>query len=282
MEISRENVSLDDRLDGITITDDLRNQLVKYAKNKVLKVVNPNLAVVATERSEWGSSGGIGYWDQVRVLYGNQEQMQEWNWRHRFDSDLDKPELVIHDIGKVEVIEKDGGVVVEVEITNVRHPSRKATFAFQPLISQTTILSAEEQQAFTALFQSEKERVLADLIERWTHKPTMPASYPAGMMMPAGTPSYIPYQQPFTHQLVLRTDIGVGAFVTEQQIDHFSTDKQMRHELYLLTHGKTQAELVADSNGYERREGGSFLTIIEVSRSQVLINTKSGKRTIKL
>jgi hypothetical protein len=69
--------------------------------------------------------------------------------------------------------------------------------------------------------------------------------------------------------------------VTAEQIDHRGTDPQMRYTLFVVTEDNKQAEAKAKDHGYER-EGGAFLKIIEVTAEYVVINTKEGKKTIKI
>jgi anti-sigma regulatory factor (Ser/Thr protein kinase) len=82
-------------------------------------------------------------------------------------------------------------------------------------------------------------------------------------------------------QSEVKAEIGVAAFITEEQIDHRVDDPQMRFEMYVVMAGDEKATCRAEDHGYVR-EGGAFLTILEVTADAVTINTKSGKRTITL
>jgi len=234
---------------------------------------------VLTSRSEWGSSGGIGYYDQVRVFCGSQADMKEWQWRDRYSASNDKPWLAVHAIGAVKVSEEDNKVNVEVELVNNRHDNRTATYAFdppKPIAIRT--LSMDEQAAFTAQVEKEVARVMAELNRLWEFKPKMVDPHPMGMGVSDG---YVHYRRPSIKQREFQPEIGVAAFVTEEQIDHRVSDPQIRHELYVLTAGSEKAERKAEDHGYDR-EGGAFLTILEIKAERVVINTKSGKATIAL
>jgi hypothetical protein len=277
-----QETKLAERLGDIVISDELRRQILPYADNKSLVIASSNVAVVLTSRSEWGSSGGIGKFDQVHVFCGSQADMKEWQWRDRYSASNDKPWLRVDAIGAVEVSEKDDKVEVKVELVNKQYGNRTVTYTFDPpKPTAVRTLSMEEQATFIAQVEKEVARVMAELNRLWECKPQMVASYPAGMTMPMGTPTYVPYRQPSIKQREFHPEIGVAAFVTEEQIDHRGSDPQIRYELYVLTAGSEKAERKAEDHGY-RREGGAFLTIIEVGPEHIVINTKSGKQTIML
>ena len=236
-----------------------------------------DVAAVLTSRSEWGSSGGIGYYDQVRVFCGSQADMKEWQWRDRYSASNDKPWLAVHAIGAVKVSKKDNKVNVEVELVNNQHGNRTATYTFDPpKATAVRTLSVDEQATFTAQVEKEVARVMAELNRLHECKPTMVNPHP--MTMADG---YVPYRQPSIKQREFHPEIGIAAFVTEEQIDHRVSDPQIRHELYVLTAGSEKAERKAEDHGYGR-EGGAFLTILEIGAERIVINTKSGKATIAL
>lgn len=281
-ELTEKEVKLNERLGDTVINNELRRQILPHADNKSLVIASSDVAAVLTSRSEWGSSGGIGYYDQVRVFYGSQADMKEWQWRDRYSASNDKPWLAVHAIGAVKMSEKDNKVNVEVELVNNRHGNRTATYIFDPpKPTAVKTLSVDEQATFTAQVEKETARVMAELNRLWECKPQMVASYPAGMTMPMGTPTYVPYRRPSIKQREFHPEIGVAVFVTEEQIDHRVSDPQIRHELYVLSAASEKAECKAEDHGYDR-EGGAFLTILEVGPERIVINTKSGKATISL
>ncbi len=269
-----QDIEIAGRMDCGEIGEELQRQILPYAKDKTLVVATPTVAAVTDSRSEWGSTGGIGYYSQVRVFCGSQNEMQEWQWRDRYNVSKDKPWLAVDHLGEVKVSEKDGKVIVEVELLNNHYPSRTATFTFNPSKAETVqMLSMEAQTAFVTTAENEIARIMDGLNRLWKAKPSQLPDYPDA--------GYVPYRQPSVKQREFRPEIGVAAFVTEEQIDHLGSDRQMRYELYVLTAGSGKAERKADDHGYGR-EGGAFLAILEVKPDRIVINTKRGKSTISL
>jgi hypothetical protein len=212
----------------------------------------------------------------VRVYYGAQSDHQEWQWRDRYSASNDRPYLSIHGLGAITVIENDDNVEIKIELKNRNDSSRSATFIFEKKeVVPVRTLSADEQAKFLATVQSEQQRIMAELERMWGFKSPMVATGPG---WPSG---YQPYQRPRMKQIEVKAEIGVAAFITEEQIDHRVDDPQMRFEMYVVTAGDEKAECKAEDHGYVR-EGGAFLTILEVTADTVTINTKTGKRTISL
>lgn len=276
-ELTEREVKLNERLGDTAISNELRRQILPYADNKSLVIASFNVAAVLTSRSEWGSSDGVGKYDQVRVFCGSQSDLQEWQWRDRYSASNDKPWLAVYSIGAVKTSEKDNKVIVEVELVNNKYSNRTATYTFdppKPTIVKT--LSVDEQATFTAQVEKEVARIMSELNRLWECKPKMVNLYSMST-----ADSYMPYRRPSIKQREFHPEIGVAAFVTEEQIDHWVSDPQIRHELYVLIAGSEKAERKAEDHGYGR-EGGAFLTILEVGQEHIVINTKSRKATISL
>ncbi|MFA6198141.1 MAG: hypothetical protein WC734_03240 [Patescibacteria group bacterium] len=275
-QLEAQKAKLAERFAGVEISDELYAQILKHAVDSTLTISSPNVAAVVTSRSEWGSSGGIGYWSGVRVYYGAQSDHQEWQWRDRYSADNDRPYLSINSLGAITVIETGGKIEITVELKN-RTGSRTTTFIFEKKEAlPVSTLSTKKQAAFLAVVQSEQQRIMAELERMWGFKPQMIAS------TPGSTSGYRSYQRPNMKQSEVRAELGVAAFITEEQIDHHpGGDPQIRFEMYVLTVGDTKAVCKAEDHGYGR-DGGAFLAILEVTADQVVINTKSGKQTISL
>jgi hypothetical protein len=279
--MSSENTKLVELLSAHKVSDALHQNIFDHSEDDnilwdTLTVVNADLAVVKGHRSEWGSTGGIGYWAQCHVFFGPQHKMQEWQWRDRYNPNNDEPWLSFNSFGEVKVLESDGKTEVLVELVHVQHANRRAVFIFEASVSsKATTLSKGDHDAFTIQANAEVERIIADMKRLHEMKPTMPSDYP-------GASGYVHYHQPRVKQLKVHASIGVAAFVVEEQIDHCVTDRQMRHELYVLKHGQGQARQMAEDHGYTRHEGGAFLAILDVTADGVEINTKTGKRQIKI
>jgi len=279
MNVQKLGEKLAEKLAARSITDELREQILPYAENDTLTIVSPDIAVVVTSRSVWGSTGGVGYYDHVRVFYGAQSDIQEWQWRDRFSASNDKHWLRVLGIGNVKVSYAEGKVTIEVELINEGYGNRTATFTFdaaKPPQPNVQRLSPEEQERFVTLVEQEISRIKKDLEELWEYKPKMLNPYPTGVF-----DTYIPYQHPRVRQKEVRAGIGVAAFVTEEQIDHRGSDPQMRYTLYILKAGMEKAEAKAEDHGYSR-EGGAYLTIVKLDAEEVVIETKNGKETIVL
>ncbi|MBD3282298.1 MAG: hypothetical protein GF387_01695 [Candidatus Portnoybacteria bacterium] len=135
-------------------------------------------------------------------------------------------------------------------------------------------LSMKEQATFTAQVEKEVARIMSELNRLWECKPKMVNPHPMSV-----ADSYMLYRQPSIKQREFHPEIGVAAFVTEEQIDHRTSDPQIRYELYVLTAGSEKAERKAEDHGYSR-EGGAFLTILEIDAECIVIKTKNGKKRI--
>lgn len=274
-ERAKQEQQLIERLGAQEISDELRVQLLPYATDQSLVIVNPRIAVKSGERSEYGSVGGIGYYDQVIIFCSSQRQTQEWQWRDRYSASRDRHDLRIDSLGQIEIVEQGGQTIITVEILNKRYNNRTATFCFdRSKTADTKQLSTEEQAAFSIAAECEMARVMAKLERLYELKPQMVGS--------GSQTGYVPYRPPRLKQRELCPEWGIAAFVTEEQIDHVASDPQLRHELFVLTAGMKQAERKAEDHGYERAEGGAFLSIIAIEPGQVIISTKAGKSTINL
>jgi len=275
-------IRIEESLKGQTVSLDTRAYLATVSASD-LKVVDPDTLVFLGSRSEWGSSGGIGYFAQVTAYYRGQTDMQEWQWRDRYSASKDKPWLSVHGIGRVTASEKDGKVQLEVELVNNQHGNRKTSFTFNKAKELPTVkrLPAKDQEIFAANVEKEIARVLEELERLWGYKPQMAASYPAGMSMPMGTPSYVSYQQPMVKERKIRADIGMAAFVTVEQIDHRGSDPQIRFELHVMKFGEEKSRSLCEDHGYGS-EGGAFLVIQDINQEAITVNSKAGKQVIKM
>lgn len=260
-------------VENLDVCAELKLQLSQCEKGN-LTVVSPIIAVVTTDRSEWGSVGGIGYYDQVRVFYKSQSKMQEWQWRDRYSAGNDKPWLSVHGIGEVKVSNEGEKVVIEVELLNAKHGNRRATYEFTPASRDIPILTQSEQAVFVDNVDQEIVRVMANLEDLWKHKPEMPSPGPSAS-------GYTSYVSPRVKQKQVWPQIGFAAFVTEEQIDHRVEDAQMRLELLVMFFpgGKT-AKSIAEDHGYSR-EGGALLSIVNIDLEGITIKTKDGYATFK-
>lgn len=253
----------------ITPCLELKEAIEKFAGYGV-KIVTPEVAVMQDRRTEYGSSGGCAYFDQIRVFYKDQALMKEWQWRDRYSASNDRYDLAVNDIGAVIVKEVDGKVKVEVEIINKEYGNRQAIFTFEKTEISRPKLSAQEQESFKAKFKTEVERIMKVLNEHWENRNRLHLIHGQS------------YKQPLLTQEKIWAEYGIAAFVAVEQIDHVASDPQMRHLLYVLTAEHPEAEMKSENHGYVRAEGGSMLSIIELQPEGLLISSKAGKSIIKL
>lgn len=124
VELERKLV---ERFGEIKINDELKQQILPYVDSEKLIIGNEDLAAVVTERSERGA--GIGYWDQVRVFLGDQNAMQEWNWRHKNDQHLDQKQLSVRNISDIKASKDKDQIIVTLELEN-NYGNRTVDFEF--------------------------------------------------------------------------------------------------------------------------------------------------------
>ncbi len=105
----------------------------------------------------------------------------------------------------------------------------------------------------------EISKVLEELEKWWELEPQMLADY-GNITMPMVTPSYISYRRPSIKQKVIKPEIGVAAFVTEEQIDHRGSDPQYRYELFIITH-KDGSRVIFEDHAYEKRRAMRLLIL---------------------
>ncbi|HCC05575.1 TPA: hypothetical protein DEP58_04755 [Patescibacteria group bacterium] len=135
-------------------------------------------------------------------------------------------------------------------------------------------LSIEEQATFIAQAEQDIARTMKKLNQYfWERKPKMENL--------RSTTRHISYRPPSIKQRVSRPEIGVFAYVTEEQINHWKSVPQFQYYLYVFSAGSDTAEAKVVDQGYDL-EGDATITITEIEQRHVVINTKSGKMTILL
>jgi len=248
---------------GVKLSDEAINAVV---------VINPNVFLWLTDRSEYGGSGGIGYFDQVHAYFYGQTQMIEYQWRDRYSASKDRPWLKVNSLENPTI--SIGRKVATVNVTLVNNQGKRSEqFIFEKKKKVPAIveLAADEQIVFKAKVRESVKSVMSRLEELWQLKPTMLSMH-----------GYVPYRRPSVKQIVILESIGVAAFVTEEQIDHRGDDPQVRYELYVMTHKDSSPRLIAEDHGYEKREGSKVVAIVELNQDSVLVNTADGKKTFAL
>lgn len=254
----------------------LHAQLNNFKGTVAQVIPEYDVAVGTKERSDWGSSGGIGYYSQLHIFYGSESTCQEWQWRDRYLAVNDRHDLSLgaSQIGDVEVSESERRVKVQVSLIN--HPAGIVSHTFKKSVDSTgKLLSAEAQEAFKLRVENESQRVLEVLNGLWKAKPKMPCRFASTFT----TDGYTEYSSPRLKKVEMLPEFGVAAFVTEEQIDNRGTDPQIRFELYTLVAGETPVVVRCEDHGYES-EGGAFLAILGINKDSVEVNSKDGKKVI--
>ena len=237
-----------------------------------LAVVTPDVFVWLTSRSEWGGSGGIGYFDQVRIYYHGQTKLAEYQWRDRYSASNDKPWLKVNSFGATSVEVSGNKATVSVELVNIDGKrTEKYVFEHKEVVAPTQ-LSSDEQTLFTTRVEQAVGEIMTEKNHLYELKPTMVGH----------TGNYVPYRRPSVKQSVVHANLGISAFVIEEQIDHRVDDPQTRYELYVMFAKDKTYRYITEDHGYEKREGSNVIAILELTQDSVLVNTKNGQKTLKI
>ena len=200
---------IDALLEGKQVVPSLLSQLPalveRFGAGRIT-IAAPLVAVIHSERSEYGGSGGIGYFSQVTVVCGQATEMKEWQYRDRYDASRDAWHLAVHSIGEVKVKRDGTTVTVDVELKNNREGSRHATWTFTGSKESTATPALDEaaQEAFRATFQATAEAELARLNEMHALKNPMVSRHGG---------HYTSYQQPRIKQQLVRADLGIASTI---------------------------------------------------------------------
>ncbi len=234
-----------------------------------IKVVEPDIAIIKTCRSEWGRTGSIGYFDQITVYYHGKTETQEWQRRDRWSANNDRPWLSIHGIGDVKVQVENGGVKIEIELINRRYGNRWARFACEKVEQEQIVLTEQEREKF-------KRQVDLEINKE------MDKGQPQKYYSSYWAPAYVQYSpRIIIKEKIIRADIGIAAWVTEeQQIDNWLSMPQMRYKLYVMKYGE-EPKVVLEDHSYEY-EGSAVIAIVSLEVDKVVANTRHGKKTIEL
>lgn len=268
-------------LEGKNVGDRALRFLKKLDKEKGINDIavckaDPEAVAALTSRNQWGMSGGIGYYDQVRLYYHGQTEMVEFNWRDQYSAANDRPRLKVNSIGGLTISASGEKVRVSVKLKN-SYGTRTHSFKVSPAEppAETDGLSADQSKKFKAAVNAEVERIKAELLRLWEFKPKMMASYPG-----SGT-GYVKYRTP----LVKTPEFNgpVAAFVTIEQIDHDCSDPQMRYELRVMRFGEEHSEVYFEDHAYEKREGRSAgIAIVTIGKNTITVSTDDGIKEVPL
>ncbi|MFA5047617.1 MAG: hypothetical protein WC516_01100 [Patescibacteria group bacterium] len=261
------------------VSDDLREfteELMQAQRRGIKKVVvlNPDVAVFLMSRSEWGGSGGIAYFDQVIPYYHGQSQLQEWQWRDRYDAGRDRHDLCVNDLGEVQLDEENGKARITVELVNTKYRNRRAEFTFEPPTKKTP-RTPKLDEAKLAAFTQEVKVAIDGLMEQ---KNRLYACKPP---MYSESRDQTPYRKPTIKQKIVSARSGLGVFIIEEQIDHRIDDPQMRYELYVMAPGQ-EPRMVYEDHSYDKAEGSAVIAILRILDDAIVLNTRRGQETVPI
>lgn len=246
--------------------------------------VQNGVVLALAQRSHYAGTGGIAYYSQLHIFSDGASAEKEWQYRDRHDQHKDNFRYNLSSIGEIEINRSDELVDVEVVLVNAdkyRNVVHSATLEIpEESEEQYPALSEEELTQLRKDIEEERERVRQRLEELWEHKPEMVASAPRGSSLGPSS-SYQSYTRPKVNEATV-LDSGVAYFTTEEQIDHRTSNRQMRHELYVMKASDSEATVVAEDHAYEGLEREAFVRVVSINPDEVVVETPDGKRTISL
>jgi len=245
---SKNESELNEMLKGKEISEETRDYLLDFMASKgieQLKALGKDAVIIKSNRSEYGGSGGIGYFDQIHVYWNGQTDMKEWQWRDRYSTARDNHAACINGIGRVSKIQKGGNVNFSIELINKEYGNRMTEFTLKNEKEKVDKLSKEEQLAFGIQVEKTMEEIDQELQRSRELKPQMVSEFG----------DYTSYRMAWVKEKMIKPNIGRAAFVTEEQIDHRGTDPQMRYEVYMMKHGDEQPKRLTEDHSYEKGKG---------------------------
>lgn len=240
-----------------------------------LKVSN-DVVVVLTLRKHWSGVSAIAHYSQVYVFAEGASEMKEWQYRDQ--SANEDYRYKIESFGSIMINREDGKIVVNAElVTGYLYPDLDHTFKLEISAkgeSEHPKLSEEDLAKLRKNVESERAKMRKHLDEMRERKPQMLASIP-------GTPNgYQNYSDPKVGKATV-LDTGVAYFITEEQIDHRTKYRQMRHELYVMKPSDSEARRVIEDHAYENQRN-VFVRVINISPDEVTVETSEGTVPVSL
>lgn len=113
----------------------LRNALSSFADkpmNEVLKVPEPDIAVLLTTRYIYPRDGDPPRFSEVRVFYKGDVQLVTWQYVDQYNYALDRRDLQVIDLGEITVTREADNISVTVELIPPEgYAKRSHTFNLQ-------------------------------------------------------------------------------------------------------------------------------------------------------
>jgi hypothetical protein len=213
LELERRENLLSKEVCGFEITDDLRKQLLPYARkgmefdNREIKIISPEVAFITTEYyGDTPANSKACCWNTIRCFYNNQNKLRKWMLLNQVDNccahTIRAFHLRITQIGKVEISTdpKDNErILIEVELINDEGNSRSEIFDFDKTeVFESGRLSDTKQQL---IYEATKKR-----IDEYVHqlRGRLCSAYNIGR------------SEPKLIQQLIRPDMDVCIFVTRE------------------------------------------------------------------
>lgn len=237
----------------------LIEQILDYADNKSLRIVNNNLALVITGRSSYGSVGCIAYYDQIRFFYKDKSDLQEKQTRNNSGYWTDAN--IFNQINDVVVKEEDNLIKIKVIVSNNGRDPKSFFQEFKDSLVETKKLSLKEQEDFFKLANEQMEQKMLELEKSWEFKP----QYFSNLIG-----EYTNYKRPQFNYRKILTEHGIAIFIIEEQIDGGAgKGAQMRVNLYKFVKGMKTAEVIDEDHAYNT-DRPAILTIVSFNASSLV------------
>lgn len=236
--------------------------------------IEREIIVYLSGRSESGGSGGVGQISQIIIWSNGQETMKEFTYRDRYSGSNDNYAYNFKAVKIVSVSDNGEFLDIEVEASpyEERFSSTRANFQIKHEVKDSApSLSQEEQDNFVFLFKKLKEEKLSELRELHSHR--------TGTCMNKDYSGYVPYPDSQISTSIMKTENGVGAFVTKECIDHRVTNLQWRYTLYLVQ--AQELEQIFQDNSYEDA-GDASVYGLEFFSHQLNYSTRTRRQKHKL
>ena len=228
--------------------------------------------VYVDERSEYGASGGIARFSQIKLWVNGATDMKEFQYRDRYSASNDN---YAYDFKEVKILDIER---ISKNQLSVRVQAKPGNKSFSPIeiefsieVSEQEIsvrTTKEEREKFLAFFEKTKEDVLKSYPksnQTYFKKPLFNGDFSGHMQFPE--PS-ISLSESKPKQLI-------GIFVTKEVIDAKVDILQTRYRLYLVD-GKSYKEIYED-HAYSS-EGDASIIGVEISGKKVAFTTRDGRK----
>jgi len=245
-------------------------------------------AVFLGGRSEYGSSGGIGYFSKVIVFAEGEDQEKEFQYRDRYSASKDNWNYQFSDLKIKKVDEEGDKTKISISAIAGKGNSTNVDFQFEKktkAVEQKEKLSLDEQMDFRNQIDDFIQNILsekASKIKGNTHFDKMNGGYSS-------------WNQPKLQELKIDAENGTAVFSVIENIGYGSPVEidmpQNRCELYLAQYGKEIQEIARDHAyvvgvehpSYERVKnvesyGDPTMQNIKIKADKITYSGRGGKK----